>query len=294
MVQNIGSFYFDKTIAYYNDKNLEQFIKNMHIQILGYGRRQTDQTLTKIEDFSLPAFLIVYYEQGDVTLVHNGQSTELTPGSLYIFKPFELFSGFRTSEQPLSYKYIYFDIAPISARSIFISYAFGHRAKGFQQLWYHTAGANLLESAYEAGQRKVPGWHFMLQYAVIGIVAYTLYQNTSRITGKELLDQNHSAAIIDQAFAYMAQHLDKPIHIGELVQAIGTSHTTLNRSFQDIMEVSPVQAFTRYKLREASFLLQKGKSLKETARLLGYSSSGHLSATFKKVFGKSPRDYLNA
>ena len=138
------------------------------------------------------------------------------------------------------------------------------------------------------------GWHLMLQYAVLGIISYTIYKNADHMTGKELQEQTSGAAIIDQAFNYTAQHLSEPINIGNLVNSIGTSRTTLNRVFKDIAQVSPMQALTYYKIFEALSLLQKGHSLKETARFLGYSSSCHLSSTFKKVLGKSLREYLNA
>lgn len=293
MVQSLGRFYFNEDIAHYNDKILERFLKSMHIQILGYGRSVTDSSLKRIENFSLPAFLMVYYEQGSVTLTHASQTTQLTPGSLYIFNPFELFTGIRTSDTPLVYKYIYFDIAPLSTRSIFVNYTFINHNENFQQSWYNTAGANLLENAYSAGQRNVHGWHFMLQCAVSGILAYTIYKNTAEIADTNLLDQNRSADIIDQAFTYTAQHLSEPINIGKLVRTIGTSRTTLDRVFNDILQISPMQAMTRYKIREALSLLQKGGSLKETSKLLGYSSGSHLSAVFKKVLGKSPREYMN-
>ena len=93
------------------------------------------------------------------------------------------------------------------------------------------------------------GWHFMLQYAVLGIISYTIYKNADHMTGKELQEQNSGAAIIDQAFNYTAQHLSEPINIGNLVNSIGTSRTTLNRVFKDIAQVLPMYSTIAAKLK---------------------------------------------
>ena len=293
MAKNLNEFYFNDSVAHYHDKNIDQLIKNMQIHVLGYGRHQTDDTLTRIDNFSAPFFLLVFYEQGSVTLTHKEKTIPLSTGSLYLFKPFELFSGTRTSKLPLTYTYLYFDITPISSRATFMNYAFTYSDGCLQQPWYKTSGADLIKNAYSAAQRKVPGWHFMLRYAISGIIAYTMYTTLASMSNRELRSPINNAPIIDQAFAYIAQHETEPIDIGKLVSAIGTSRTTLERVFKESTQLSPIQAMTRYKIREALKLLQKGRPLKETAHALGYSSSSHLSATFKKILGKSPRDYLN-
>ena len=292
MITNLESTFNSRNSSYQLTHNyLEQFISSLHVQILGQGIRQ-EHFLEKVDDFLLPSFLLVYYEQGSVTLRHNKYTTVLEPGSLYIFTPFELYDARRNGSVPLIYKYIYFDVMPISSRSIFKKYAFSGDDKYFQEEWYHTIGATLFKDAYNDAETQIPGYNFLLQYAVRGIIAYIMFSRTPSDATGRMLAPNKSTALIDQAFSYTEQHLNEPINISKIVRHIGTSRSTIDRVFLDIMQITPVKALTRYKAREALIILQSGKSVKEASIELGYSSIFHFSNTFKSIFGKSPRSYL--
>ena len=293
MIRNLEAVFGQSLGQQYRNNYLEQFLSGLHVHILGQGERQ-EENIHHLENFLLPSFLLVCYEQGSVTLQHNGQTTKLEPGSFYIFEPFELYNGKQTSKEPIAYKYIYFDILPISARSIFKKYAFSGDNSYFQEEWYHTVGKDLLKNACETTSRLNHGSEFLIQYAIRGIVAYIMFSRTFHNEGSKHLMPNKSTAILDQAFAYTEQHLKEPINIAKIVRYIGTSRSTIDRVFLDVMQVSPVKALTRYKASQALAILQSGKSVKEASVELGYSSIFHFSNTFKTIFGMSPRAYLKS
>lgn len=288
MVVSLGPVFTNKDIA--PNKKLENFIHNLHIEILGHGLRE-EGDLQNIDNFLLPGFLLVYYRQGTVKLTHNGKETQLNPDSFYIFEPFELFSGERLSPDPIVYHYIYFDIAPISARSIFKKYAFRSGDEIYRNKWYSTIGATL-EDACNSDQGDEQNHLFILQMALRGIIAYIMYEQTSKLPESKYLTNLKESTLIDQAFAYTAQHLAEPININKMVRSIGTSCSSLNRIFNDVLDVAPGKALTRYKIRTSLELLKQGISVKGVAKQLGYSSPFHFSNTFKAVLGKSPTDYM--
>ena len=294
MITNLAPVFSDKTNNSTSNNEVEQFLSNLRVQVLGHGERGDNLSPDARENFMCPAFLLISYEQGSVTLEHSGKTTVLSPGSFYIFNPFELFSGRRTSKESLCYKYIYFDITPISSRSIFRKLAFTGDDTYFQQEWYHTVGADLLKHAFDSSPGHNRRENVLLQYAVRGIVAYIIYTHFKQMPTGRRLNTNKSTVLIDQSFSYTSRHLSHPINISRMVRALGTSRSTIDRVFLDVMQMTPSQALTRYKIQISLGLLQAGKSVKEVSQELGYSSTFHFSNTFKIIFGKSPRKYLGS
>src|SRR5574344_2287776 len=149
-MRNLASIFSNKNNSRTQHNDLEHFTNNLHVHILGHGLHQEPAALNQVENFIFPAFLLVQYEQGSSTLKHNGKILELNPGSLYIFNPYELYTGHRNSSDSLIYTCIYFDIVPMSSRSIFRKYAYAGDDSYFQKDWFKTLGAGLLADAYES------------------------------------------------------------------------------------------------------------------------------------------------
>ncbi|MBQ6907395.1 MAG: helix-turn-helix domain-containing protein [Clostridia bacterium] len=51
--------------------------------------------------------------------------------------------------------------------------------------------------------------------------------------------------------------------------------------------------FLNPKINTATELLQNGKSVTETAEMLGFSSQEHLSKVYKNITGKNPSEIKN-
>jgi AraC-like DNA-binding protein len=134
----------------------------------------------------------------------------------------------------------------------------------------------------------------LLQFALRGIISYIIYSHYRQVSLSKRLHPHKTTLLIDQAFAYTAKHMNQPINISKMVRSLGTSRSTIDRVFLDTLQMTPSRALTRYKMQQSLALLQSGTSVKETSQVLGYSSTFHFSNTFKMVFGKSPRKYLES
>ena len=52
--------------------------------------------------------------------------------------------------------------------------------------------------------------------------------------------------------------------------------------------------FTNIKIRRAMTYLKEGKSVKETAVLLGFDDQNYFSTVFRRIVGQSPTEYVKS
>ena len=79
-----------------------------------------------------------------------------------------------------------------------------------------------------------------------------------------------------------------------LTEKIGLSKSSLFRKVKGLTGLTPNELVTQIKMNHAAELLKnnKGMSIRNVAYESGYNDSRYFSTTFKKFFGKSPKDYV--
>ena len=100
---------------------VDYFIDSIHVRLLGCGVHRS--STERIVNFLLPAFLVVYYKEGSVEIQHGKETTVLKPGSCYIFRPNDIYSGKRIGDSPICFAYLQFDMAPFMERYNFGTFA---------------------------------------------------------------------------------------------------------------------------------------------------------------------------
>ena len=264
-------------------------IRDVDVKVIGYGFK-LNMDITSLDNLMFPGFLLIYFLKGKGQLKHGNRRMDLEPGSIYLLTPFELYDGLRTSAEAMDYMYIYFDLQPISKRSIFRRCACQFGDDFYRQPWTRRV-LPLLEEVRRLDTDNSYQQAFLLQCTVHNVLVNILLGLTSDLI-HELLSHGEDDNLVDQAFAYVEQHLQEPLHIGRMGREIGTSRSSLNRVFAEVLQIPPAKALTRFKMHKAIKLMRKGASVKQTAKAVGYSSSFHFSRIFKTVMGKSPTDYL--
>lgn len=68
MITNLAPVFSDKANNSTSNNEVEQFLSNLRVQVLGHGERGGTLSPDACENFMCPAFLLVSYEQGSVTL----------------------------------------------------------------------------------------------------------------------------------------------------------------------------------------------------------------------------------
>lgn len=85
---------------------------------------------------------------------------------------------------------------------------------------------------------------------------------------------------------------DKNLSVSSICQNFFISESTLMRNIQKLTGCSPSVYINLQRLEKAKeYILNSDKSIKEIASICGFSSPYYFSNSFKKKYGRSPRNY---
>ncbi|MCF2903583.1 AraC family transcriptional regulator [Octadecabacter sp. CECT 8868] len=98
---------------------------------------------------------------------------------------------------------------------------------------------------------------------------------------------NEIARTID----YLSNRLNEPVTIDEMASQVGMSRAVFHRRFKEATKMSPIQFMKSMKLNNAAMKIAGGMTVNEAALDVGYVSSSQFSREFKRMYGKSPRQW---
>ena len=98
--------------------------------------------------------------------------------------------------------------------------------------------------------------------------------------------------VLGKVISLMESHLEEPLHIPEIADALGISQRKLERLFKKHMGYSAVCFYRVLRLEFARVLLtHTDLRIRDVSVACGFSSLSHFSKAFVKLFHKRPRDY---
>jgi AraC family transcriptional regulator, ethanolamine operon transcriptional activator len=102
--------------------------------------------------------------------------------------------------------------------------------------------------------------------------------------------------VVRQAEEYMLAHLEKPITLKDLCQVINTSKSPLNRGFQEIFGLSPLNYLKILRLQAARQRLKTSSpettTVTQIAHRFGFWHLGRFSRYYQEMFGELPSETL--
>ncbi|MGB5437410.1 MAG: AraC family transcriptional regulator [Maribacter sp.] len=124
----------------------------------------------------------------------------------------------------------------------------------------------------------------------------SLYFNKSTDADLEqcpfLVDEDNVKRI-RQAKDIMINHMAEPPSLPELAKQVGLSLKKLKEGFKQIYGDSVYSFLFDYKMEHARRLLETGQNnVNEVGLKVGYSTSSHFIAAFKKKYGTTPKKYV--
>lgn len=93
------------------------------------------------------------------------------------------------------------------------------------------------------------------------------------------------------AMRFIDAHFAEDISVADVAAHVGLSPDYLTRQFKQVTGVAPISYLRRYRLARAMEYLDAGRSVTETAVLVGFQSLAHFSREFKQDLGVSPSQY---
>lgn len=97
---------------------------------------------------------------------------------------------------------------------------------------------------------------------------------------------------MEQVIDFLRQSFQKDISIERLAKRFACSTTHFRRIFHAYAGRSPREFITSLRISRAKELLAQGKSIKQTAQLVGYQDVLYFLRVFKKTTGLSPRRFV--
>jgi transcriptional regulator GlxA family with amidase domain len=97
--------------------------------------------------------------------------------------------------------------------------------------------------------------------------------------------------LVRKANAYLHQNLARPVRLADLAQNVRASVSTLSHRYHAETGETPMNHLMRLRMDRIKALLTGGQKLATIAEVTGFSNIAHLSATFKRIEGVSPRAY---
>ncbi|MDE6949299.1 MAG: AraC family transcriptional regulator [Lachnospiraceae bacterium] len=139
---------------------------------------------------------------------------------------------------------------------------------------------------------KQPGYEFITQgclYELIGtILAEHLYE-------ENVSDERSSSQLnsMKSVLAYISEHFDKNISLGELAKIAGMNPKYFCRYFRGMTERTPIDYLNYYRIECACEMLStKDISVKEAAISCGFNDESYFIKTFQKYKGITPKQFV--
>jgi len=94
------------------------------------------------------------------------------------------------------------------------------------------------------------------------------------------------------AMQLMGDNLENPLGMEDIASRLKISRRQVERLFMQYVSVTPVQFYLQLRIARAySLLSETNMSVAEIAAATGFGDASHLTARFKKRYGKSPRAF---
>ena len=90
---------------------------------------------------------------------------------------------------------------------------------------------------------------------------------------------------------FLKSHLVERVTLDQIARHCHTSISALSHRYKKETGKTPMNALHRMRIDHAKALILRGFPLKSIGYDLGYSDEFHLSKTFKKITGISPREF---
>jgi transcriptional regulator GlxA family with amidase domain len=109
-----------------------------------------------------------------------------------------------------------------------------------------------------------------------------------------LRDPKGYSLIVARAREYIREHLDEPLTVDRIAVAASTSHRTLHRSFQTVLNETPYSYVLKLRLHRIRHELVTEKELARSiaciANRWGISELGRLAGWYRDLFGEPPSE----
>ena len=97
---------------------------------------------------------------------------------------------------------------------------------------------------------------------------------------------------LEQSIEFINNYYMKPIKINDIASYIGVNRSYLTSIFKQKLNISPQEFLMNFRMEKASHqLMNSNQPINEIAKSVGYPDPFAFSKVFRKIYGKSPKQY---
>jgi AraC-like DNA-binding protein len=129
---------------------------------------------------------------------------------------------------------------------------------------------------------------------IIGIIlnARIVYKNMYDISFED--KKSPGAIFTESVDTFLSSNISEKITLSAIAEHLHISISSLEHRYKQITGYSPMIKLTKLRIENTKALLLKGYPLKAIAAQLGFVDAFHLSKTFKRLEGLSPREFIKS
>ncbi len=103
-------------------------------------------------------------------------------------------------------------------------------------------------------------------------------------------------ALMNRIMKTINEHIAEPsLSVEMLAASVGLSRVHLHRKLKELTNLSSRDFIRNIRMQQAAKLLKEKKlSISDVAYAVGYNNLSHFSNTFKELFGKTPKEYMQS
>ena len=268
---------------------------------VGYAYHNADWNWKQV---SSPFTRLYYVTKGHARIVLSDRVQELTPGHLYLIPAFTTHSNESDGVFEHYYIHIYEDAQSDSGFLDDFNFPIEMSATEidlllFQRLCEINPTMRLQQSnpmSYDNNPMLLQSIAKNKQRILCDRVESRgiLYQLIARFLKDAQLKSETADDRIQKCLTYIRKNINQNIKIDMLAEIVCLSRDHLIRLFKKETGLTPIQYISIKKMEKAQLLLVSGNmSIKEIAFMLSYEDHSYFNRQFKKITGKTPKDYRN-
>lgn len=229
-------------------------------------------------------YLIHHVLRGRGYYLANGITYSLKKGDTFLVYPHREVRYWADAREPWEYAWVGFSGS--DAGSILRSTDFTKEAPVLEQASISKHIEKEIMKIYQAKGNNFPD-----------IVAMTgaLYTMLSTLMGEHggvIPHKDPQMAYVEKALQYISERYSYGITIEDIADYTGVSRSHLFRLFQAVLQQSPKEYLTSYRLKQACQLLKETDlSVAAIAHSAGFENNLYFSKAFKKEIGATPTGY---
>ena len=231
-------------------------------------------------------YIFIYCKEGKGWIEVNKQKYTLTANDFIVLPPDIPHSYGASQESPWSIYWMHF---------------IGTKAELFAKKFYVPTKVNYTESSEEERFKLFEEMYSTLRNGfTIDNLNYTniclkhflatfRFQNSHK---SPKVVSEYSESIINRVIAYMNNHINQKVTIGEMAAFLGYSVSYFHRKFYKATGQSPINYFIQMKVNKACIeLIKTDLKITQIASKLGFKDSYYFSRIFTQTMGISPKKF---